>query len=397
MAGGGRWFHFHVNLMACFLLVLNAEALFVNITYLHTAVSQGAVCLDGSPPAYYYAPGNGTGADSWLIYIEGGGWCGNETDCITRATQRYGSSYQMANKTYFGGLLSEKPNVNPDFYNWNRVYVGYCDGSSFMSDVESVDPKNNLTLRGARVFKAVMDDLLSKGMNKAQNVMLSGGSAGGLTAVLHCDNVRSMLPSATRVKCLSESGFFISGKYLPGAIQREQRFADVVDFHKLSKVLPASCTSRINPHWCLFPENIVGAMQTPLFIIESMFDSWKIKNDVVPPPPVIGQRTSWDQCLNNTKSCTTSQLQAMRQYGATSIYTLNKSLTSPTKGTFLHSCYIHGMMQTDRLWSTSPLLNGKSMGRTVGDWFMDRCTEQAIDTTNKYPLQNCLLDIISAN
>lgn len=28
----------------------------------------------------------------------------------------------------------------PDFYNWNKVKVRYCDGSSFTGDVERVDP-----------------------------------------------------------------------------------------------------------------------------------------------------------------------------------------------------------------------------------------------------------------
>lgn len=28
----------------------------------------------------------------------------------------------------------------PDFYNWNRVKVRYCDGSSFTGDVEAVNP-----------------------------------------------------------------------------------------------------------------------------------------------------------------------------------------------------------------------------------------------------------------
>lgn len=27
-----------------------------------------------------------------------------------------------------------------DFYNWNRVKVRYCDGSSFTGDVEAVNP-----------------------------------------------------------------------------------------------------------------------------------------------------------------------------------------------------------------------------------------------------------------
>jgi hypothetical protein len=101
----------------------------------------------------------------------------------------------------------------PDFYNWNKVKVRYCDGSSFTGDVEEVDPvssKSRISLfslktdgiirtlhllvyyfnthlrcfahlfpfvqttklhyRGARIWQAVMEDLLAKGMDKAENV-----------------------------------------------------------------------------------------------------------------------------------------------------------------------------------------------------------------------------------
>jgi hypothetical protein len=57
----------------------------------------------------------------------------------------------------------------PDFYNWNKVKVRYCDGSSFTGDVEQIDPTTKLHFRGARIWQAVMEDLLAKGMDKAEN------------------------------------------------------------------------------------------------------------------------------------------------------------------------------------------------------------------------------------
>lgn len=27
-----------------------------------------------------------------------------------------------------------------DFYNWNKVFVRYCDGGAFTGDIENVDP-----------------------------------------------------------------------------------------------------------------------------------------------------------------------------------------------------------------------------------------------------------------
>lgn len=104
------------------------------------------------------------------FYFQGGGWCNNVTTCLSRKNTRLGSSKQMVENLAFSGILSNKPQFNPDFYNWNRVKVGYCDGSSFTGDVQEVNPITKLHFRGARVFLAVMEELLAKGMKNAENV-----------------------------------------------------------------------------------------------------------------------------------------------------------------------------------------------------------------------------------
>lgn len=90
-----------------------------------------------------------------------------------------------------------------DFYNWNRVKVRYCDGSSFTGDVEEVESvcsglglsarsfmckmyieidlifamqSTNLHYRGARVWDAIIEDLLNRGMSKAKNVCSTAGN-----------------------------------------------------------------------------------------------------------------------------------------------------------------------------------------------------------------------------
>ena len=40
--------------------------------------------------------------------------------------------------------------------------------------------------------------------------ILSGCSAGGLTAILQCDRFKSLLPAGAKVKCLSDAGYFIN-------------------------------------------------------------------------------------------------------------------------------------------------------------------------------------------
>ncbi|XLR23852.1 hypothetical protein HN51_070261 [Arachis hypogaea] len=50
----------------------------------------------------------------------------------------------MAKQIAFSGILNNMRIFNPDLYNWNRVKVRYCDGSSFTSDKEEVNPVSRL-------------------------------------------------------------------------------------------------------------------------------------------------------------------------------------------------------------------------------------------------------------
>ncbi|KAK2355307.1 pectin acetylesterase [Trifolium repens] len=68
----------------------------------------------------------------------------------------------------------------------------------------------NLYYRGGRIFVAVIEDLLAKGMKNAKNAIIHGCSAGGLTTILHCDRFKTLLPSAAKVKCVSDAGYFIN-------------------------------------------------------------------------------------------------------------------------------------------------------------------------------------------
>ena len=78
--------------------------------------------------------GAGEGSKKWLIHLMGGGWClRGRSDCLDRSKTRLGSTSAKfyPESRSFDGILSDDPKINPDFYNWNMVYVIYCDGASF--------------------------------------------------------------------------------------------------------------------------------------------------------------------------------------------------------------------------------------------------------------------------
>ena len=92
---------------------------------------QGAVCLDGSAPGYYIGKGSGSGANKWILHQEGGGWCNTTSNCLARSKTWLGSSLNWPSVISLGGIFSDNQTVNGEFYNWNVVFLGYCDGGSF--------------------------------------------------------------------------------------------------------------------------------------------------------------------------------------------------------------------------------------------------------------------------
>ena len=88
----------------------------------------GARCLDGSPPVYYIQ--QNSEKNKWFIFHEGGGLCKSTEDCYVRSKQRLGSTTQdpdTIQKT--DAYFSINQTINPMMYNWNKVYIRYCDGA----------------------------------------------------------------------------------------------------------------------------------------------------------------------------------------------------------------------------------------------------------------------------
>ncbi|PHT67590.1 hypothetical protein T459_27077 [Capsicum annuum] len=194
-------------------------------------------------------------------------------------------------------ILESATAQGAEFNNWNRVRVKYCDGSSFTGDVEQVDRENKLYFRGARIFKAIMEDLWSKGMKNAEN-----GS---------------------------------------------------------TKNLPSPCTSVMKPSLCFFPQNVIPYIQTPLFIINSIYDYWQINNTLVPVH--LDPQHAWKDCTEQINNCTFSQRIVIQAFGMEFLKTFEKLPPSFTRGYYLTSCFSHGDLYKSAYWfsASSPRLLNK--------------------------------------
>ncbi|PPD89818.1 hypothetical protein GOBAR_DD13236 [Gossypium barbadense] len=323
------------------LLLFTTNGAYVPITYVQSAVAKGAVCLDGSPPAYHWDKGYGTGINSWLIQLEGGGWCNNVSSCLVRKNTHLGSSKRMVKQIPFSGILNNKRSksgIVMDHRSPAMLQKSIDPGSGMPPPYRGLNMVTNLHFRGASVWLAVMEDLLSKGMRNAENAILSGCSAGGLASILHCDSFRALLPMGTKVKCISDAGYFINTRDVSGGHYIQTFFDQLVATHGSAKNLLPSCTSRMKPglvsafcfltsftlhcnfqysdqysihiSQCFFPQYIAQQIRTPLFIINAAYDSWQIRNILA--PGIADPHGHWESCKLDIKNCLPSQIKVMQ-------------------------------------------------------------------------------------
>jgi hypothetical protein len=274
---------------------------------LDAAVRDGAVCLDGTPPAYYFEPGLGAGKQRWYIHHEGGGWCESLADCAARSLTGLGSSRGYSDTVDLGGAyFSRDSKENPLMYNWNKVMIKYCDGGSFSGNNETITIYENTSLyfRGKRVREAVQAHLLeAQGMGNATDLVVSGCSAGGLATFLHTDQWCDALQiTSPRAKCvgLPDSGFFLD--YQDPAVRCTPespvgatvgRLGNTImgDYHcglkwtysqqNASGGVHRGCirATPLQERWkCMFAKHVAPFIRAPMFALQSQYDSWQTAN-----------------------------------------------------------------------------------------------------------------------
>lgn len=282
-----------------------------------------------------------------------------------------------------GGYLSRSPTVNPDFYNWNRVLVRYCDGGSFSGNaaaplqfVGQDGQMHTLYFRGQKVWEAVMDDLLSKGMMNAGKAIHSGDSAGSLAAFHHCNRFRERMPAQAEVKCLCDGGFFMDVPNIAGQYSFRSFFHDVVALHSIT-LLPSGCTSKMDPGQCFFPQYNLEYINVPLFILQSPYDSFQVQYILAPPGSYANG--VWDACRQNLASCSSSQLATLQDFRGKMLAALQPIVGKTNWGLYAISCYYHTLSEYDVIWNGTPKVNNMNIEEAFRMWFFGGALVQKID------------------
>ncbi|KAI5652800.1 hypothetical protein M9H77_29987 [Catharanthus roseus] len=369
--------------VVCFILLsfapppsysISDGRILVNMTLVQNASAFGAYCLDGSLPGYHLHRGFGAGARNWLLQFEGGGWCNDIQSCSERALTRRGSTRYMSKLEVFSGILSSNASLNPDFYNWNRVKIRYCDGGSFSGDAKFDNGTSLLYFRGQRIWQAIIHDLLPRGLGQAKKALLSGCSAGGLASFLHCDNFSSYLQRTASVKCLSDAGFFLDERDITLNHTARSFYEDLITLHGIGSNLNKNCTSsHYYPVQCFFPQYVLAYTRTPFFVLNTAYDVYQFHHNLVPPSA--DPRGHWSHCKLNPLACNPGQINILQGFRRDMLAALSSFYHNSTRGgMFINSCFAHCQSESQDTWfaDDSPRINGKTISEAVGDWYFGR-------------------------
>jgi len=317
-----------VLLCLSFAIIASSQGIATLSLLKEASEKYGAVCLDGTPSAYYISHGTGDGATKWLLFHQGGGWCTSFGDCYSRSLTALGSSKSYAPTTKFGGgYFSSEATVNPLMYNWNMVNFQYCDGGSFAGNNETVSDYqgHHLYFRGLRNLQAYLDDLSTNhGLMMGTEFVISGCSAGGLATYLHVDWWKENLPKGAIVKGMPDSGFFLDyDSTIAGGPHYSTDMKWVFQAMNATSGVNQACISAHTPtkdtNLCFFAEHTSPHITTPIFPLQSQYDSWQTGN-------ILG---SSNATLINTYGQTVSARFKMAV------------LSEPRNGCFFDSCFHH--------------------------------------------------------
>ena len=263
--------------------------------------------------------------------------CNTDAQCAERALTELGSSAAafcppaVDIDTYAGTfkLLSNNASVNPQAWNWTRIYLPYVDGGSQTGDLSAPVPVAGsdrlIYYRGARLHRWTVAELLeNEGLARATDVLLAGGSAGALATFLHADSWRDALPPAAKLVAMPDSGFFLDYNATTGgpAFGADMRWI----FARMNSTggVPAACVAAhaADPALCIFAENVAPTLRTPTFALQSTYDAFQV-TDIAHLAP--------------------ANASAINAYGRALEARLVEALlgSSALHGVFLGSCYHH--------------------------------------------------------
>jgi hypothetical protein len=328
------------------------------------SLDSGAACLDGTPYGFYYVPSK-TGSTQWTISIQGGGWCYNETLCEARAKTRLGSSNFFPSTASCGCMSVEHGTINKDC---NCIYMPYCDGASFSGFREDPwpvpsSPGSTLHFRGMNNLDATLDFAFEKlGLDQATKVVLTGGSAGGLSTFLHSDHVAERVwkeANRATLKSAPVVGYFLDHANYENNDNSYPNWMKYI-YYMQNLTVPAlmqTCLDDfpVTPYYCFMSPHMEKYIATPFFMFNSKYDAWQMTNILQVP------------CLahpaHHKAPCDADEQAAVIKYGQAFMDDFQPVTKQAKNGAMITSCICHGCN-----WN-SITLDNKNSYEHYAEWY----------------------------
>ena len=338
-------------------------------------------CLDGSPFGYYLRRSSSNeNSRKWIFYLEGGGLCVEPIDCKIRQNSDQGSSSfwdstHIPKNSELQDILSDNPEENPHFYDYNHVFLKYCSGDTWTGSRDSFD-NLGFWFSGHTNIEATINHLnKTQNLDMATHFLLVGSSAGGIGVFNNADYfLEKWISQSTVFRAAPVSGFYFPGTlylYPEFILDIEIPFNNIASTYITSwfgSALDESCarnTPRLQQHKCWDASYLYQFVDTRLFMIENRYDSNILEAILLCPLEHLHN--------NNTESF-------LKWFGDTMIEGLSSTIQSDRgmskgDGLFSPSCLDH---TDDFCIQRGPIVNGKRVDDMLGKWFMNDDTNSEI-------------------
>ncbi|XP_074662376.1 palmitoleoyl-protein carboxylesterase notum1-like [Tubulanus polymorphus] len=250
-------------------------------------------CNDGSPSGYYIRKSHGS--HKWIVFLEGGWYCFDKASCAGRwmNMRKFMTSAEWPETRKGRGILSWDPEDNPHYFHSNVVLIPYCSSDSW-SGTHITTRQGEFSFMGSLIVKEVIRELIGEGLSSTKKLLLVGSSAGGTGVLVNLDSVTDLmaeLAPEVEVRGISDSGWFLDNDPFKPTTCSDAHICSPIEAIKRGMELwsgevPKRCAERFpNDRWrCYFGYNIYSTLQTPVFVIQHLFDEAQITADNVGPP-----------------------------------------------------------------------------------------------------------------
>ncbi|KAJ6679970.1 PECTIN ACETYLESTERASE [Salix purpurea] len=185
---------------------------------------------------------------------------------------------------------------------------------------------------------------------------------------------------------------FLNAKDISGGRTLQNFYSGVVSLQDVQKSLPSTCIDHLDPTSCFFPQNLVAAVRTPLFLLNSAYDVWQLQSSLAPSSA--DPRGTWKECKQNYAQCNSSQIQFLQDFRNQMLDAIKVFSASNQNGLFINSCFAHCQSERQDTWfaDDSPRMGNRRIAQSVGDWYFDRENVKAVDCP--YPCDNTCHNLV---